>query len=91
MEVGWGNGYVALPPGHKYHGVEYDDIPVDVHGGLTYSSIYKKNSMGDGFEWPEDWEGHWIIGFDCAHAYDNLSTCPKEFVEAEVQRLAEQL
>ena len=30
------NGYVKLPPGHPNFGREYDDIEVDVHGGLTY-------------------------------------------------------
>ena len=36
-------------------GVEYDDINVGVHGGLTYSRM----------------EGDlWFIGFDCAHGSD---------------------
>lgn len=49
-------GYVLLPTEHKYHGVGYDDIPLDVHGGLTYS-----DSAQDGL---------WQIGFDCAHYND---------------------
>jgi hypothetical protein len=36
---GWGNGYVVIPEGHKYHGVDYNDIPVDVHYGLTFSQL----------------------------------------------------
>lgn len=39
-ECGWGNGYVLIPKGHKFYGLEYDDIDVNVHGGLTYSGIY---------------------------------------------------
>lgn len=32
------NGYVAVPPGNKYHGKSYFDInDVDVHGGITLS------------------------------------------------------
>ncbi len=52
------NGYVELPVGHKYHGMNYDNIPVDVHGGLTYSRL--------------DGNGSWKIGFDTAH-YGDLS------------------
>jgi len=35
---GWGNGYVAVPPGHPLWGKAYndDDYPdMDVHGGVT--------------------------------------------------------
>jgi hypothetical protein len=32
------NGYVKIPAGHHWHGLDYDDIGVDVHGGLTYGS-----------------------------------------------------
>lgn len=35
--AGWVNGYVRVPEGHPWHGKDYDDIPADVHGGLTYS------------------------------------------------------
>jgi hypothetical protein len=48
-------GYALIPPGHPWHGVEYDNIPADVHGGLTYSEA-------DGDDW-------WI-GFDCSHSGD---------------------
>lgn len=30
--------YIKLPEGHKYYGLGYDKIPVECHGGLTYSS-----------------------------------------------------
>ena len=49
-------GYVHLTPDSDYFGYEYDHIPVDCHGGLTYSS---------------DHDGEWVIGFDCAHLGDN--------------------
>jgi len=73
---GWGNGYVKLPAGHKYYGVHYDDIPVDVHGGLTYSE-----QEGD----------YWVVGFDTAHYMDNENTWPKERVIEEAERLRDQL
>lgn len=30
------NGYVKIPAGHHWHGLDYYDIDVEVHGGLTY-------------------------------------------------------
>ncbi len=40
MEVGWGNGYVLIPPGHSFYNKDYDDIDADVHGGLTFACKY---------------------------------------------------
>ncbi|MDQ5841188.1 MAG: hypothetical protein M3537_08625 [Chloroflexota bacterium] len=31
-------GYAAVPPGHPYHGADYSDLEVEVHGGLTYGA-----------------------------------------------------
>lgn len=56
-EMGHRCGYVALPEGHNYHGFDYDTIPVECHGGLTYS---KKSELNT----------DWIIGFDCGHYMD---------------------
>lgn len=56
------NGYVKIPQGHKYFGVDYNDIPVTVHGGLTYCRL-------------ADDQVNWIVGFDTAHYMDlSLST-----------------
>ena len=88
INTGWGNGYVVIPKGHPLHGKSYDDINVDVHGGLTFAS-----SAND-LEWNEitkkDKEG-WIVGFDTAHGEDNLSKWPKKSVERETKRLEKQL
>lgn len=48
------NGYVRVPEGHPWHGLDYDseEIDVEVNGGLTYGSV-------DGW-----------IGFDCLHLGD---------------------
>jgi hypothetical protein len=54
-------GYVRVPPGHAMHGRNYDNVDVEVHGGLTFAE-----------EEPcahEDGQGWWF-GFDCAHAGD---------------------
>ena len=88
IEHGWGNGYVILPEEHPYYGKEYDDINVDVHGGLTFSESAKD------LDWPEidakDKKG-WVIGFDTAHYGDSIYTWPIYKVEEELKRLAKQL
>lgn len=60
MSLGHRNGYVVLPKGHKYDGKDYNEIDVEVHGGLTFASrgIYEKYS------------DQWVLGFDCAHYGD---------------------
>ena len=87
-DVGWGNGYVAIPMDHPLAGKHYDEIhelcDIQVHGGLTYSNL---GIIGQ----PEYTEGMWIVGFDCAHLGDNPSTCPKEYVENQAKILRKQL
>ena len=51
------NGYVAIPKGHKAWGKGEDVMGVDVHGGLTYSSVDKETD-------------EWVVGFDTNHADD---------------------
>jgi len=66
-ELGCLCGYTGVQKGHPCYGkgyeyIPYDDLlPVEVHGGLTFSSV------GDGEKWPT---GYWWLGFDCAHAWD---------------------
>ena len=62
LEKGWGNGYVRIPEGHPYYGKHYEDIPVDVHGSLTFSNhIFGKDEYFS--------DGYWV-GFDTAHYGD---------------------
>lgn len=49
-------GYVGIPKGHVAYDKDYDDLPIEVHGGLTYGQIGE-----DGLNW---------FGFDCAHLGD---------------------
>lgn len=56
-------GYVRLPPTHPMYEKHYDDIPAEVHGGLTFCDIescVEKDGKG------------WWIGFDCAHSGDAM-------------------
>jgi len=75
-DKGWGCGYVLLPHDHPYHGKFYDNIPVEVHGGLTYSE-----KEGE----------YWMVGFDTAHYMDNKFNCSKEMVLNETIKLRDQL
>jgi hypothetical protein len=36
MAQGHRCGYVTLPEDHPCNGQHYDDLPIEVHGGLTY-------------------------------------------------------
>jgi len=76
IKVGWGNGYVDMPRSHPMYGKHYDEINVDVHGGLTYA---------------EEVEGMWRVGFDTAHLGDCLDNWPKRAVLYEAERLMKQL
>jgi len=49
------SGYIVLPQFHRYDGIDYNNIPVEVHGGLTYSARENEN---------------WVIGFDTLHLGD---------------------
>jgi hypothetical protein len=57
-------GYVRVGPSHPWHGKGYDDVMVDVHGGLTFAELEPCTEHEDG-------QGWWF-GFDCAHYGDAL-------------------
>ena len=61
MPMGYRCGYVGLTEGNQYYYVDYDDIPIDCHGGLTYS---------DNRLFGQDDEHVWWIGYDCGHCFD---------------------
>lgn len=59
-------GYVVLPPGHPDHGKDYDDISVNVHGGLTYAQDGDTRAEHD---YPGKDAGY-TLGWNCAHLGD---------------------
>lgn len=75
------NGYVLLPKGHVCYKVQYDDINVEVHGGLTFSEMSP--------------DGYWKVGFDTFHASDgsegDYNYRDMAYVFAECEKLAFQL
>ncbi len=82
-------GYVSVPEGHPLYGAHYDDVNVDVHGGLTYGDTSKFKGPG------------WWFGFDCSHFGDLIPYLAGRitgaeyrtvaFAEKETRRLAEQI
>ncbi len=66
-------GYVGVPPTHPWFMSDYDELPVNVHGGLTFAGMCHESDDGFGICHPEEMaacELVWWIGFDCAHSYD---------------------
>lgn len=58
-------GYIGLPKEHPWYDKGYDEIDMDVHGGLTFAQM-GKSTMG---EMKRD-KKLWFIGFDCYHGGD---------------------
>lgn len=73
--MGFRTAYVALPKDSQFYGVNYDEIPVECHGGLTYADfdLYSQKDMQD----------VWWIGFDCGHYFDkrDIETYKKYYEE----------
>jgi hypothetical protein len=83
IEHGYANGYIGVPKEHPFFGKHYDDIhreyeDLSVHGGLTYSEDHYPRQKPDGY---------WWIGFDTSHYQDSMLTCPKEYVEKQIENL----
>ena len=77
---GLANGYVAIPKGHPWYGMQYNDIPCDIHGGLTFS---RSCNIFD--------SEYWMIGFDTAHLGDNPHVWPLFRVYSEAVKLLDQV
>jgi hypothetical protein len=56
-------GYLRLPAGHPWHGLDYDETPADCHGDITFAEADIPCTAPG----PDD---AWWVGFDCGHAYD---------------------
>jgi hypothetical protein len=89
MKHGWGNGYVVIFKGHPMYGKHYDEVPVDVHGGLTFSESVN-SVIGNFPELTEEMKDGWVFGFDTAHYNDSMERWPKEAVERETENLKSQ-
>lgn len=87
-------GYVAIPQGHPWYNIHYDEIyGVDVHGGLTFSGSR------------EGFENTFWVGFDCGHwgdlipgtnkykdgGFDEETYKTVAYVQEECARLCQQI
>jgi len=59
-------GYVAVPPGHPWHGK--DPHEAEVHGGITHTGECSGGICHTLA--PGEPDNVWWLGFDCAHAWD---------------------
>lgn len=68
-------GYVGVAEGHPSFGRDYDDVPADVHGGLTFASHCQEGPEAEAegvchIPDPGQPDRVWWLGFDCAHGGD---------------------
>lgn len=73
--------YIEIPKGYELYGVEYDNIDLDVHGGLTYGCEYLKisddNTLSDS----------WFIGWDYSHCNDYVEyKCSSNYKEENLKK-----
>lgn len=93
---GWGNGYVLIFKDHPMWGVEYGEIPVYVHGGITFSRAYDKiwsspPNINEGNFTNEELKEGWVIGFDTRHLMDTPEVWTKKAVLEETENLKNQM
>ncbi len=71
---GYWCGYVGVAEGHPSYGVNYDDVYVGVHGGLTFSDKCRPGNTEDRgichIPGPGEPDHVWWLGFDCGHCMD---------------------
>lgn len=73
-ELGALCGYVGVYEGHPYFELRYEDVPVDVHGGLTFGDFCMDGAdeaKGLCHKSDDPRKVYWL-GFDCAHLYDMM-------------------
>jgi len=95
FERGYANGYIAIPRGHELYGKHYDEIPLSVHGGWTFSEYTSVLVLRpDQLEFVDGnviAPNSWVIGFDTAHFGDNLKNRDRNFVVSELKTVLKNL
>lgn len=70
-------GYVGVPAGHPWHGVDWDGVEPypAVHGGLTFAGAcsHEDRAWSICHDPGGGADDVWWLGFDCAHAGDYTS------------------
>ena len=86
---GYRCGYVGIPKAHVCANHHYDDLPIDVHGGLTYANGYS--------EYPTKNNNLYWYGFDAGHYGDGSEIEPDfpvrslDYMEDNCRSLSKQL
>ena len=71
-------GYVGVPENHIYYRKHYNEVDVEVHGGLTFSDFcHEREDNSRGICHISD-EKVWWLGFDCGHS-DDISPSPNPY------------
>lgn len=64
------SGFVAVPPGHPWHGKEHDDVEAPVHRGLSFHVAAWESSINEVHFGDTENRDHWWIGFDASRMGD---------------------
>lgn len=83
-------GYVGVAEGHPAFDVHYDEVNVDVHGGLTFADFCQPNDGDEGIcHVPDEGEPERVywLGFDCAHCWDVTPAWPDGFGEGSYKNI----
>jgi len=80
------NGYVQIPPGHPWHGTDWDTCNCECPGGVTYGTHFFPS---DSEENRKDVGKDWVLGFDTNHSWDNEQSGSYAVVHAAVLKMAE--
>ena len=82
-------GYVGVPNGHPAYGQDYDNVDVDVHGGLTYADRCQVDGPICHVAEPGFPEDVWWLGFDTAHAGDLAPSSSSDYAKGLYPALSE--
>jgi hypothetical protein len=86
MDCGEANGYLVIDDkNHPWFGKHYNDISVDVHGGLTYSESVNARTVKHFDDITENDVGSWLIGFDTCHFGDSTDNWPEAVVRQHAE------
>lgn len=80
-------GYIAVPPGHPWHGMAPDDC--DVHGGITFTAGRRLDTDPSASEprLPNAELDAWVIGFDGSHDGDVRPAWDNDIAGSEYRTL----
>lgn len=76
-------GYAGVYPSHPWYEKDYNNIDINVHGGLTYSAPCAEDGGKICHVPKEDEQPVWWFGFDCAHGGDY---CPKYYGDDDAKK-----